>query len=397
MEQWSRTVFPAPPRDVDPGVGVFTGIFGARWLSNAFENLDRQTAFPVAALIAVNGSDDYIVSRCLEFQERSIHAVTVAVNSVNLGPMGSFYRNRDLTAGDWIAFMHQDDVYLDIHLTELARLIDQAADTTVGLFTALGGVSEDGDRSVAPPPMSNEHLRLRESWTVVPEIVRKHPFPTPAFAVRRDVHVDDLAWYDSGAPDSEWFARLACMGTLEVSDTVTVLYRQPSDSESTTTDSATRAWLWAASIERIVSSPEFEELLCRMPVESRSTFAAAFLTAVTARYPESPVFEFVRFVAAQKMVDVWSYTEPRSVEALRSDLEMFPPSAALHSLCSVSGPSERTLADRSGVRELVGRVAAPGPLDRSARLAYRRFGHRVPGGLRSQALKLYRSIRRGSL
>lgn len=395
VNPWPRRIFAPEPREIDTTVAAFCGVFGRRWVVNAIANVERQSIEPVQVVMAVNGYDTNILGSLLEFQSTSPHEVWISVNETNLGPTGSYFRNQDLIRGEWTAFLHQDDVYLESHLAVLRTMAVQSAGDTVALFTSMGGISEDGKRRTAPPPMDNAALRGRESWLVVPEIIRRHPFPTPALAVRSNASVPDLAWYDSGAPDSEWFARLACVGTLDATDLVTVLYRQPTDSESSKTDWHTRAWLWSASLNRLIMSPEFYGLLCVIPSPNRRAFAEALLAAIPARYPASGLYRYLQFMAAQRMCDAWAYTEDASLGFISSLLGQWGPSAATQSLEALSGRPTVSESDHTAL-ELIGESPRVSWLEYAGRSAYRRYGHRLPHVVARASLSAYRAVRKGA-
>jgi len=394
-ESWSRQVFAPAMSPRESTVSLFCGVYGPRWIDNAIKSIEGQSVAPIQVVIAVNSPAQDIVERLLKYQRSSKHSVWIAVNERNLGPAGSFLRNRDLVNSPWTIGIHQDDVYLRHHVSVLQDMARQSTWETLALFTSLGGISENGHRPTSPPPMDNAHLRGASSWVLVPEIIRRHPFPTPAMAVRSDYALSDMAWYDSGAPDSEWFARLACVGTLDASDEVTVLYRQPVDSESSRTDWNTRAWLWSASLSRIIGSPEFLLMLQSVPQGSRDAFAQSLLTAIPARYPSSPLFDWLGFLAAQRMCEAWEYREIVALEHVASTLAQWGPSAATRSLETLSGRPMpyRSSTELSG---LLGRAPRRPWLEVKGRDAYRRYGHKLPPMLRKISLSAYKAMRGGA-
>lgn len=392
---WTREIHQPPPRSVATDFGVFCGVFGHRWVDNAIESVERQSGPAFRCVFAINGVDDQALARLLAYQERSRHEVWIAVNSTNMGPLGSLYRNQDLLNTSWTALFHQDDVYLTNHIAVLRDMATRCGPTTVGLFTALGGVSEDGTREMAPPPIRNSHLKDANSVVLVPEIIARHPFPTPAFALRSDAHIGGMAWYDSGAPDSEWFCRLACIGRLEATDQVTVLYRQPESSESTLTTTETRIWLWAQSINRIVFSPEFRSLLLSIDPEERDHLAERILEAIPSRYPGSPVFRFVQFAAAQEMLTAWDYQSAPCLDFVYATLNVWGPSGAVRSLEAL-GSGGTAAASALGLSELVGRPTKTPWWEQRGRQAYRKHAHRLPEGVRDWAVDAYRRYARSA-
>jgi hypothetical protein len=395
FDEWGREIHQPSPRAVAQDFAIFCGVFGHRWVNNAIQSVDRQEGAPFRCVFAVNGLDREALSRLLEYQEVSRHEVWIVVNSANMGPLGSFYRNRDLLTSTWVAFLHQDDVYLADHVTVLRDMAEQCRPETVGLFTTLGGVSEDGTREMAPPPIRNAHLKDATAAVLVPEIIARHPFPTPAFALRSDTHIDGMAWYDSGAPDSEWFCRLACIGALEASDRVTVLYRQPTTSESTMTSGETRTWLWAQSLNRIMLSPEFRAFLASVKVGERDAVATRILHSIPARYPDSPIFRFIQFTAAQQMLTVWGYQQIACLNFVHTTLKQWGPSGATRSLEALQPLSQDVGVDPE-LSQLVGRPHKHQWWEQRGRQAYRNHAHRLPDGLRNYAVDLYRRFARSA-
>jgi len=395
---WPRSVYEPRNRAADQSLAIFAGVYGQRWIDNVIENLERQSQIPLRVLVAINGPSDFALSELLAYQQRSVHEVWIVQNSSNLGPWGSFARNHDLISADWVAFLHQDDIYLANHIPTLRSLTSQVSNSTLGVFTTLGSADDSGRRRGLPPPIENRHLRSAPSHILVPAIIQRHAFPTPAFAVRSRAAVPDIPWYDSGAPDSEWFARLACQGTLDASDEVTVLYRQPSDSESSATDTPTRAWLWSQSLTRTIRSPEFREMVTHMPTGVRREFARSLLQAIPARYPDSPIFQFVRYLAAQEMLSAWDYEGGPAADLIRAVLDEWAPSGATRTLDDLFGraPLGSDSAAAASVAALMGHPQSTSAWEERGRKAYRSYGHLLPKRVTQHMVGAYRKLRKAS-
>jgi hypothetical protein len=374
-------------------MGVWVGLVGDRWVSNAIDSVERQTQNCLDVVAVLNGPSEGAEQQLTAWQQTSRHSITVAVNDRNLGPLGSWYTNRDLIITPWVALFHQDDVYLEHHISTLAAASASAPNDVVAVFTTMEGIAEDGTPQAAPP-MRNRHLDLAPSVVTVPEIIRRHPLPTPASALRNPAgYVDGLAWYDSGANDSEWFAHLACRGRFRVLADVTVQYRQPATSESSQTGWESRAWQWAQSLDRLVQSEDFGSFLGTLSPGQRHDAAQSILDAIPARYPASPAFAFLQFAAAQRMAEVWDYAPGPATDLLLDFLAAGGKSAATRNLESLVGSS--TVADpRSGdVTALLGVAPQAGRADRLGRTLYKRYGHRLPSWAQDAAYSMYDRIR----
>lgn len=382
-------------RPQDPGgplsVGVFIGIHGDHWVGNAIASIERQEIDRVEVVAAVNGHFPNALRLLREWQATSRHAVTVVRNARNLGPLGSWYLNRDLLAAPWVAVMHQDDVYGARHLPVLMAAAEQAPADVLAVFSSMSGIDE-ADRPLAPPPMDNSHLDLAPTWQTLPAILRRHPLPTPAVLLRNPAgFVDGLAWYDSGAPDSEWFATLACRGRFRILPEITMRYRTSPSSESHSTGWESRAWQWAQSVDRIVNSRDFAMAMSNVPAERRGEFAEDLLSAIPARYPQSPIFGFLQFVAAQRMAAAWGYEAGPATQLLARYLAIAPESAASRNLLGITG-QEKTPHDARVAPELEALLGPPpdrGRVEEAGRDAYRRWGHLLPRRAQMGAYRLY--------
>jgi len=374
-------------------IGVWLGVFGAAWVESAIASVERQSVGVLEVVAVLNGSAPEAEKALLAWQADTRHAVTVVVNDRNLGPLGSWYATRGLVTSQWVALLHQDDVYLPDHIATLEAAAERAPDDVLAIFTTMRGITEEGAAKAAPP-LRNRHLDLAPSATTVPEILRRHPFPTPASAIRNpEGLVDGLAWYDSGAPDSEWFAHLACRGRFRVLDDVTVRYRQPATSESSLTAWESRAWQWAQSVGRLIESDDFGGFLSGVSEENRATVAQRVLDAIPARYPQSPVFGFLQYAAAQRMAEVWGYPPGPAAEVLLDYLTAGGESAATRNLRSVvrdGGLPDPRFAE---VTALLGAPPKSLPIDRWGRGLYKRHGHRLPRWAQEAAYGAYDRLR----
>ena len=372
-------------------VGVFLGLFGEAWLENAIASVEAQNVDRLPVVAALNRSTPSVLQRLTKWQTESRHHVTISINDRNLGPLGSWFRNVDLLDAQWVAVLHQDDVYLPRHTEVLSRAALEAPHDVLAVFSAMSGIDEDG-QPVGPPPMDNHGLNMAPTTLTLPAILRRHPLPTPAGMFRNPGgYVEDLAWYDSGAPDSEWFARLACRGRFRVLDEVTVRYRTSVSSESQSTNWQSRAWQWANSLNRLIHSDDFARALENVSLVERNSFAKDLISAIPARYPESPIFDFLTFAAAQRIAAVWQYDPGPAVDLLANYLAVDPGSAAARNLAGITGSlaAGPACAAVHTVSQLLGEPPSRGRLEESGRAAYRRFGHLMPQRARMGAYRLY--------
>lgn len=390
---------PNPAGRIERSTGVFLGLYGAEWIDNAIQSVERQECGPLEVVAAVNGPETHVLRRLEDWQHRSRHDVTIVTNGKNLGPLGSWYVNRDLLCSPWVAILHQDDVYGANHIASLNAAAELSPVDVLAIFTSMSAIDEMG-RALAAPPLDNAYLDLAPTSVTLPSIVRRHPLPTPASLIRNPAgFVDGLAWYDSGAPDSEWFATLACRGRFRVLPEITMQYRLSARSESASTGWHSRAWQWAQSLDRLINSQDFVSALVNTPSAERADFSRELLAAVPARYPDSPIFGFLQFAAAQRMSQAWDYEDRAAIEVIATYLEADPGSSAARNLRSIAG-YESAITDKSAehvIAALLGDEPTRGGAERAGRAAYRRFGHLLPPSARLKAYRLYDRIwhRRG--
>lgn len=394
----SRTlIFEGAPRAVATDISIFLGIHGSGWVENAISSVEQQVGGPYPVIAAVNGPDAAAARLLSDWANHSRHQVTVVQNDANLGPLGSLYRSLDLIPTPWVATLHQDDMYLPNHLAVHQSQLQHAGPEIVASFTQMEGVSEDGSTRLVGISQASDALDLKESPELLLGILRRHPFAAPTLAFHKDrAFVPDLVWFDSGAPDSEWYARLACRGTFRVSEQVTTLYRDTPVSESRQTDRQTRAWQWAQSLNRLLLSADFYDLITTLNPSDQDEFARALLQAIPSRYPDSPIFGFLQYTAAQTLTSAWQYSSQEALDFLYSTLESIGGSAAAATLkpeCSVSD-----IARPQDTPVVLGALPEKSRLHRAGRTAYLRFGHRLSPATRRRLYAIYDRLtpRRGS-
>ena len=388
MDLTRTLIFEGAPRPVVADISVFLGIFGSAWVDNAIASVEQQAGGVFHVVAAVNGPDSVATQRLSTWAHQSKHLVTVVQNNSNLGPLGSLYRSLDLMSTPWIATLHQDDIYLPNHLDVHRSQLREAGPEVVASFTQMEGVSEDGATRTVGVPQVSEGLDRGLSPALLLGILRRHPLAAPTLAFHKDrAFVHDLVWFDSGAPDSEWYARLACRGTFRVSAQVTTLYRDTPVSESRQTDRQTRAWQWAQSLNRLLLSADFHDLAVTITPGDRDQFARELLEAIPSRYPDSPIFGFLQYAAAQKLTNAWDYSDQETLDFLYSVLEGLGESAAANTLAPQCSSSH--IPRPADTAAVLGALPEKGRLHRAGRTAYQRFGHRLSPATRKRLYSIY--------
>ena len=385
------------PRPVASDISMFLGIFGSAWVDNATASAEQQAGGAFHVVAAINGPDPVATQRLSTWANKSKHLVTVVQNNLNIGPLGSLHRSLDLISTPWVATLHQDDIYLPNHLDVHRSQLREAGPEIVASFTQMEGVSEDGATRTVGVPQASEGLDRGMSPDLLLGILRRHPLAAPTLAFHKDrAFVRDLVWFDSGAPDSEWYARLACRGTFRVSTEVTTLYRDTPISESRQTDRETRAWQWAQSVNRLLLSADFHDLAVTIAPSDRDQFSRELLESIPSRYPDSPIFGFLQYTAAQTLANAWDYSSQEALDFLYSTLESLGESAAANTLAPQC--STTNIVRPADTAAVLGALPEKGRLHRAGRTAYQRFGHRLSPAARKRLYSIYDRLtpRRGS-
>ena len=105
---------------------VFIGIYNAMpFMSDLLSSLGNQNwTAEVHLLFVDNASTDGSWELLKESLPELPCQVTLVSNQVNLGALGSIYRNADLIKSEWMTFIHQDDLYLPNFLKSCLREIE---------------------------------------------------------------------------------------------------------------------------------------------------------------------------------------------------------------------------------------------------------------------------------
>jgi glycosyltransferase involved in cell wall biosynthesis len=104
----------------DPLVTICLPVYrGAEWIGNAIESCLGQTETRFELLVVDNDSDDETVSIARSFDDPRIRVV---VNSSNLGMMPNHNRAAALARGEFVKFLHADDLLGPSCLEEMLRI-----------------------------------------------------------------------------------------------------------------------------------------------------------------------------------------------------------------------------------------------------------------------------------
>ncbi len=315
----SRQLVPSPAVDESAILTVFVGLYnGAEWLDGLLAQIEAQEIASARWVFVDNASADDSWERVSAWAATTTLDVTLVRNAFNLGGTGSIFVNLDLITTDWLAFMHQDDIYLPNHFSTLANAAAGATDDTVGIFSEMGRVNQDGKRIGAYPPASWMVPDL-DPATVFLGLVRNHFIPWPTIAFRTaPFGAAESPWHSTAFPDTEVTLKLAARGRFVHLPVETMRYRDNPGSESRVIDGRERQFGATLSLTRTFQTPEFEIIARGVVPAEREAFALALKDAILVRLGESDRATLVVAGAFERLIQFWDRTEPRVLAELRN-------------------------------------------------------------------------------
>lgn len=290
---------------------VFVGLYNAvPYLEALIHQIEAQKLKDVHWLFIDNASSDDTWEDVNAWARESSLSTTLVRNGFNLGATGSIFVNLDLVTTEWVAFMHQDDVYLPTHFSTLAKAAAESSPNAVGVFSDMGRIRHTGRRigSYPPPIWMVPDL---EPATVFLSLLRNHCIPWPTLAVRTiPFRETESPWHSTAFPDTEITMRLAAKGTFVHIRKETMRYRDNAASESRSIDDRERKFGATVSLFRVFNSAEFGMLANSLPPEDRSDFVVGLRNAILVRLGETERAMLVIAGAFERLSQLWDHDEP---------------------------------------------------------------------------------------
>lgn len=298
---------------------VFVGLFNSDpYFDHLVEQIEAQTLHSTRWLLVDNDSQDKTWSRVTAWASSIQRDVTLVRNGINLGATGSIFVNMDLVSTEWVTFIHQDDVYLPLHLETLQTAAVSSPPGTVGVFSDMARTNAAGKPigSFPPPIWMVPDL---DPPTVFLSLLRNHCIPWSALAVRSEVfRQTEAPWHSTAFPDTEITMRLAARGRFVHIDKETMRYRDNMASESRSIDDRERKFGATVSLMRVFNSAEFASIALDLPQRERASFATGLRNSILVRLGDTDRAHLVIAAANERLSQLWDDSEPAVLDTLAS-------------------------------------------------------------------------------
>ena len=278
----------APPQQ-ETLLTVFIGIYNASpFLSDLLASIGNQKWTADVHLVFVdNSSTDGSWEALLDSLPDLPCQMTLVRNRVNLGALGSLYRNADLIKSEWMTFIHQDDLYLPNFLDSCLREIkvwqsENVSSISFDYFTVAG------KQSAAHSPNPTWFAKGWPPYVAFLENLSNHSVPWPCTVFRSQYLLGSPVPFHSPAfLDTEIALKQVSLGRHVYVPERVMNYRIHGDSGSHSLPSGEAEVLRSTSILRVVNSKEFADLVRTVPTRKQATWMSEVMSAAEG-YVESP-------------------------------------------------------------------------------------------------------------
>lgn len=336
------------------GISVFIGLYNAaNYFDNIISNIKFQTLPNLPIVLADNCSSDETWVLAKQLVELLPGRAVAIRNPANVGGAGNFWSNMDLCPTDWIATLHQDDIYFENHVKSLLNLITASPNKTAIVATSMGRYLEDANKADIFP---RANWLLNEDSSSVDLFLanlRNHCIPFPAAAFKRDVlRSRNIAWHDTSFPDTELLLGILAEHKVKVSKEVTMAYRENSQSESHSLGHAQRIAGQELSLNRIFLSDSFSKLITTLNEKDKDSFFRHILESISLRLGEGTESSRVKRNLAEFLAISWNYSSAAVNSFLRQEYKSTGPEFSLNFLENVDNEAVELDARGQSGRQL---------------------------------------------
>jgi hypothetical protein len=382
----------------EPALTVFVGLYNASpYFEHLIRQIEGQSIEGARWLFVDNDSGDETWQLVTSWAATSPLDITLVRNGFNLGATGSIFVNLDLVSTPWVAFMHQDDIYLPHHFSSLSEAAAASSAETVGIFSDMGRADENG-RSIGAFPPAIWLVPDMQPATLFLSLLRNHCVPWPTLAVRTDrFRASEAPWHSTAFPDTEITMRMVASGGQFVHlDHESMRYRDNLSSESRSIDDRERKFGATVSLFRVIASTEFATLALSLDESERAAFAEGFRSATLARLGDTERASLVIAGALERLDHLWQQSEPSvltSLGELYRGLGSVPTSSLLGRMAKDAGGSGEIDDSAVTTMDTTGLLGAPRKDSAVAGLGavqrvYERTGFLIPYRIRRGVARL---------
>ena len=298
------------PELESPGISVFIGLYNsANHFDNIISNIKLQTLPNLPIVLADNCSSDETWVLAKQLVELLPGRAVAIRNPVNVGGAGNFWSNMDLCPTDWIATLHQDDIYFENHVKTLLNLITGSPNESAIVATSMGRYLEDVNKAAIFPRANWLLSDDSSSVDLFLANLRNHCIPFPAAAFKRDVlGSKNIAWHDTSFPDTELLLGILAEHKVKFSKEVTMAYRENSQSESHSLGHAQRIAGQELALNRIFLSDSFSKLITTLNDKDKDSFFRHILDSISMRLGEGEESKRLKRSLAEILAIAWNYS-----------------------------------------------------------------------------------------
>ena len=278
----------ASPSEKESRLTVFIGIYNAMpFMKDLLSSIENQNWTADAHLLLVdNASSDGSWELFKESLPELPCQVTLVSNRVNLGALGSIYRNADLIKSEWMTFIHQDDLYLPNFLRSCLREIEVSRSEKVSTIS-FDYFTIAGKERASHSPNPTWFAKGWPAHVAFLENLSNHSVPWPCTVFKSEYLLGSpVPFHSSAFLDTEIALNRVNTGRhLYVSEKV-MNYRIHGESGSHSLPSGEAEILRSTSILRVVNSTDFADLVKTIPVSEQATWMSDVILAAE-RYVKS--------------------------------------------------------------------------------------------------------------
>ena len=220
-------------KNLDFEITVFVGLYNAvPYIDEIYTSLHCQREQKFAIVLVDNNSTDGTWEKIQSWKELFFDRITLIRNPINVGGTANLYFALDEIDTDWFTQFHQDDRYLENHLSTIIQTLKSIDKNVIGISTDMGSISESGDELP---------IKSRSAWLLSnktrPEMfianVFVHSIYWPSTAFNKSAYKSIYApWHSATFPDTEILLRLCALGDFVIVSKKTMLYRENPSSDS---------------------------------------------------------------------------------------------------------------------------------------------------------------------
>lgn len=304
-------------------ITVFIGVFNARpFMRDLLASIGNQKWTADVQLVFVdNASTDGSWEVLRDSLPELPCQVTLVRNRVNLGALGSIYRNADLIKSEWMTFIHQDDLYLPNFLESCLREIEVSRSETVSSIS-FDYCTIAGKQSAVHSPNPTWFAKGWSAHLAFLENLSNHSVPWPCTVFRSQYLLGfPVPFHSPAFLDTEIALNQVSLGHHVYVAEKVMNYRIHGDSGSHSLPSGEAEILRSTSILRVVNSDEFADLVRTIPTSEQATWTSEVMSAAEG-YVESPdLRNLLRISIAEAIVLALDYKNAACNQKLAAALE----------------------------------------------------------------------------